>query len=447
MDPGLARNEARLSSTIMWTLLRQGAGAAIALGTSVFLARTLGAQAYGTYTVALLLPTMLGIFLEFGVGPANVYFIGNRSISYGDLVRWNLGVWLGVSGAGLAVGLGATIWAADDLFPGVPAPLLLLALAAFPAFLLRAYAASILQGVQDFRHFNRLALVTPGVTLAAALVLVGLVGLGARGAVSAFVVGSVLSCVYGVVRVGRLQRFDAHQVLEHRIFRRRHLTYGSQSHASNILSFINYRADIFLVNLLLNPAAVGVYVIAVQLAEKIWMLSQSASVVVLPKLARLQAEVGDTTNMTSLVARWVFVLTALVSLVVALVGKPVISLLFGAQFEGAAIALVWLLPGIVLGGSARILANDLAARGRPELNMYAAIAVAALNVVLNIVLIPSMGIVGAALATTLAYAVNAVIKVTLYARLSGGRVVDLFVPRPGDWTIAADVARRLRRNT
>ena len=44
-----------------------------------------------------------------------------------------------------------------------------------------------------------------------------------------------------------------------RSFRRRHLQYGWRSHASNILSFINYRADLFLVNLLLNLWLVPLY--------------------------------------------------------------------------------------------------------------------------------------------------------------------------------------------
>lgn len=439
----MSGKEPRLGSTIAWTLGRQVAGAGIAFLTSIFLARMLGRDGYGMYSVALLLPMMLGTFLEFGVGPANVYFIGNRSISYRDLVRWNGKVWLTVSVVGLLAGAAVTGAAGEMLFPGVPGGFLLLALAAFPVFLLRTYAASILQGVQDFRHYNQLALVTPGVTLAAALLFVGLLGWGPMGAVASFVVGSGISCLFGVVHVARTARFDAREPVEHRGFRWRHLQYGWRSHASNVLSFINYRADLFLVNLLLSPAAAGVYVIAIQLAERIWMLSQSASVVALPRLARLQADSGDTTRVTSLVTRWVLHLSLLVALVVALLARPLIGLLFGEEYVAAATAIVWLLPGIVLGGAARILANDLAARGRPELNMYTAIVVVAVNVGLNLLLIPPLGIAGAALATTLAYVANALIKTVLYVRLSGGRILDLIVPRGEDWEEVTALRKKL----
>lgn len=74
--------------------------------------------------------------------------------------------------------------------------------------------------------------------------------------------------------------------------------------------------------------------------------------------------------------------------------------------------------------------------------MYTAIGVASLNVVLNILLVPSLGIVGAALATSLAYTFNAVVKVILYTRLSGGGVSELFIPRPGDLDRAMALVKR-----
>ncbi|WP_269851929.1 oligosaccharide flippase family protein [Methanosarcina horonobensis] len=46
------------------------------------------------------------------------------------------------------------------------------------------------------------------------------------------------------------------------------LGYGWKAHLSNILAFVNYRADLFLVNFFLTPAATGIYLIAVQIAEK-----------------------------------------------------------------------------------------------------------------------------------------------------------------------------------
>ena len=63
------------------TLGRQLAAGLLQLGTVIVIARVYGAKANGAYAVALLLPTMLSTFLNFGVGPANVFFSRFKAIS------------------------------------------------------------------------------------------------------------------------------------------------------------------------------------------------------------------------------------------------------------------------------------------------------------------------------------------------------------------------------
>jgi len=84
------------------------------------------------------------------------------------------------------------------------------------------------------------------------------------------------------------------------------------------------------------------------------------------------------------------------------------------------------LPGIVLGALSRILSNDIAGRGRPEINMYIALITVAVNIIANIVLIPRMGINGAALATTLSYSFNTVLKIIAYSMVSGLKWYKIF---------------------
>jgi len=114
--------------------------------------------------------------------------------------------------------------------------------------------------------------------------------------------------------------------------------------------------------------------------------------------------------------------------ILAVVSKPFIVLLFGPEYAGASSALLWLLPGIAFGNLSRVLSNDIAARGRPELNTYSAALEVGINLVANLVLIPKMGINGAALATTLAYTCDAAVKVAVFSRLNRSRWWELFTP-------------------
>jgi O-antigen/teichoic acid export membrane protein len=214
------------------------------------------------------------------------------------------------------------------------------------------------------------------------------------------------------------------------------LGYGWKSHLSNILAFLNYRIDIFLVNGFLNPAAVGVYVVAVQIAERLWILSQAVSTVLLPRLAELDDDESARTKLTPLIGRWVLFATTLVTIVVAIFSQPLITVLFGEVYAEAVGVLLWLLPGVALGSLSRVLSNDLAARGRPELNLYTAAVVVLVNVMLNLLLIPQMGIEGAALATTIAYTVNAILKIYAYRRLSNNLWFAPLIPSRADLAYA-----------
>ena len=86
---------------------------------------------------------------------------------------------------------------------------------------------------------------------------------------------------------------------------------------------------------------------------------------------------------------------------------------------GAFIPFFILLPGVIAGAGARIVSNDIAARGKPELNMYTAILTVSINIISNIVFIPIYGLKGAALATTLSYFLNLIIKLIIYWKETG----------------------------
>jgi O-antigen/teichoic acid export membrane protein len=210
------------------------------------------------------------------------------------------------------------------------------------------------------------------------------------------------------------------------------LKYGLKSHLSNILAFVNYRADILIGNGIAGPAAAGVYIVSIQLTEKIWLLSQSVGTVLLPKLSELSGDDNKKKKLTPQVSRWVLFITFFLATLLGSVSYVLIEFLFGDKFMGAVSALLILLPGTVLASSSRVLANDVASRGKPELNMYSSIFVVVTNISLNLILIPDFGIQGAALATTLAYSLNFILRLFIYRYLTGAVFTDVIFLKKSD---------------
>ena len=89
-------------------------------------------------------------------------------------------------------------------------------------------------------------------------------------------------------------------------------------------------------------------------------------------------------------------------------------MVFSSAFLGAYIPLLVLLPGVVLLGSCKVLANDIGGRGFPHYNSINSGLSFVATVIFDLLLIPKMGVVGAALASTLSYILGFVLAVIFY---------------------------------
>lgn len=378
----------------------------------VLIARELGPEGNGFYAMAILIPTMLGNFLNLGVGPATVYYVSRNDFDVHQAVAGNTRIALVVAAIGVVCSLPVLlIWGAD-IFPGVPRALLYLGLASFPLTLILGYLNTILQGLEDFKAFNLTVLLPPYINLMGVIIALYLLPFGVAGAMVAYIVGQAtgLLIVYMLLSRKKAVRHPVVSAPSQREYTGKILSYGWRAHLSNIVTFVNYRADIFLVNFFLTPVSTGIYVIAVQVAEKIWIPSQAASTVLLPRLSTMHDNPKARTALAIKAFIAVTAITAIFSLGAAVVLCLFVSPVFGEEYVEALPPFLWLLPGIITWAGARVFSNCIAAAGKPEWNMYAAICVLAINVTGNVVLIPKYGIVGAAWATSLAYCFDAVVK-------------------------------------
>lgn len=414
------QSQSAIRKNTLLTLSRQILAAGIQLLTAIIIARQLGPEGNGLYAMAILLPSMLVTFLNFGVGPATVFYIGRGTLSPELALRANLSL-------GTKVIVFATLFVlpliyvfGEQVFPSVHISLLMLGFVIFPVSLLLSYGISVLQGQEDFKRFNLITLISPTITLLISVLSLIVFGLGVFSVVVAYLIGQLagLFLLFVSTSANFSGKYTGSAPEQKALLR-----YGWKAHFGNIMAFVNYRADIFLVNFLLGPMATGIYVIAVQFAEKLWMLSQAASTVLLPRLSSMSHE-GGRRHQLSVRAGWIVgLLTFIASLLLVVLLYFFLEPIFGSEYQPAFVPFLWLLPGIVLGAISRIYSNTIAAAGKPEWNMYASILVVTVNVIGNLILIPELGLAGAALATTVAYALDFMIKALLITRIQTSMLV------------------------
>jgi O-antigen/teichoic acid export membrane protein len=419
---------ASFRSQVASTLGAQVALLILAVIQSALVARLLGPIGTGRVALALLVMAILRMVLNPGFGAGYVYFTGTGQISVGDLTRHAVALALFAGPVGLGVvGVLNASGALRTILPGIPGGLVLLVAGLLPVNLLFGLLTAILQGQQRIHLMNQLLILDSVLSVAAAAILLTVGNMGP----GAVIIGSAIGDGISVLVAARTLRQDGARfkpaVQRDRVKSLMH--YGLRAQGGNFIQFFNYRLDQFVLNLLTTPAKVGIYNVSVRLAELVWQLPDSASIVIFARGARDSSE--QMNRFTPRVARWTLVLSLCGALALAAAGHAVIGIVYGAKFLGAYVPLLWLLPGTVLFGVAVVLAHDLAGRGLPEYNSVVAFLSLMVTVPLDLILIPKWGASGAAIASSIAYTVTFVFSVAAFKRVSRKSPGPATEPGPG----------------
>lgn len=406
-------------------LVRLGGAAVLGLLLSALLARGLGTNGKGIYELALVLPLVIQSVFNIGVTMSAAYYVARGDHDLVTATRGSITLSLWLSGGGLLVGAALVRLGSAALFPGIPADLLYLSLLLLPLLYLRLHLSAVFQGLQDFRAFGLVELTPPLVSIVLIVPLVFMWDGGVAGALLAAIVGNAAGLALAVLLLRR--RIAAPVPLLalrlDRAYWRQIAGYGLKAQLNIIAVYLLLRVDVFLLNLW-GPggaASVGIYSIAVLLAERIWTFSTVTGQVILPRIASWEGDDDRRTQLSLLNARLTFWFGALILVALALLGEWFIVLLYGEAFRPAAQPLLWLLPGIALFNLARVLGPDVAGRGRVGINAAIATAAFAINLAANAALIPALGYNGAALAASLAYSFLGIASVVAFCRVSGAR--------------------------
>jgi len=154
-----------------------------------------------------------------------------------------------------------------------------------------------------------------------------------------------------------------------------------------------------------------------------------AALVLFPKAA--SSEGPANAEITAKTCRRMLLLSA-VCVAGALVAGTSLIGLYGAEYQASVTPFLLLAPSALFVCVYKVLSSGLAARGMPEAPLYAGLAAMPVMVGACLVLIPPYGIIGAASASMLAYAVNALVTLVLFVRVTRMSPAAVLKPRRTD---------------
>jgi O-antigen/teichoic acid export membrane protein len=410
------------------------------------LARLLGPEGRGVYALLLLLPSTLFAIGQLGLPSAITYFAGGGR-SLGSLVRAAVGLGAVMAGGLLLLSLIALPQLQPILFGAAPLDLLRVAVLALPIQLAATFFGSMLWGRQLVRPYTWVLAAQSLAWLTAVVGVVGVADLGVAGALGSYLVvtaAGALAIVILVVRRSALEDAEARVPASAEAVARAErrpvqvgdlLGYGLRLYPAGVATFLSYRADLFLLSALVgDAAAIGLYAMAVSLAEITFQVPDSVATLFYPRVAGSSRAEAD--RMAPATARMTLLITLLATLALLPVAWLAIRLVLPG-FDGSFLPFVILLPGTVALGLSKVLSGYISGLGRPGPVSAIAAAALGLNLACNVILIPPLGIVGAALSSLVSYTAHALLTIRLASRLSGAPFRDFVTPGGAE-------ARRLR---
>jgi O-antigen/teichoic acid export membrane protein len=369
--------------------------AGVNVGTGIITARALGTSGRGEQSAMLLWPALLTYLLTLGIPTALRYCIRREPARRAELYTIAVMVGIVMSGVAMVIGLALIpVWLraySSDVIRGAQ---ILLIFA--PEVMLGLVLTAMLETLGDFKLANTTRYIPTVITLFALAWMAATHTLTPFNSAVAYLLPPVLTAVW---MAWKLRSHFTSRLFDPRPGLRALGSYGLRAYGIDILATLSVQIDQVLVIGILNATQMGIYVVALNASRVVQLIHSAVATVTFPSAAGLEKEqvvamVGRATRASTFVAL-IFALALIAALPI------LIPLFYGKEFIDAVSVAQLLTVEALLGGLAYVLSQTFMALGRPgyvTLLHGIGIGIALPGLLL---LIPRMGLIGAAVALLL----------------------------------------------
>ena len=209
------------------------------------------------------------------------------------------------------------------------------------------------------------------------------------------------------------------------------LHYGAFMQLSTLVSTLNKRLSLYLLKTHCDERSIGVYASGTQVTEGVNIVGYSIGLVEFSALSNTE-KAQRASQLTLRFMKLSILLTFTALLVICLLPTGFFEWLFSGEFSDIRPVILLIAPGIVFFSAHTVLANYFSGTGKPKYNLYASLIGLSVTLVSAFILIPWIGIRGAAITTSLTYLALFVYQWIVFHKQTGSRLAQL-IPNREDW--------------
>jgi len=191
--------------------------------------------------------------------------------------------------------------------------------------------------------------------------------------------------------------------------------YGVYNQLDVFAQVLSFRLSYYILAAYENNAAVGKYSVAVSIAESIWLISRSISLVHYARVSNSD-DMYRSTELTTMFIKISTILTLLAVLFILLIPSSLYTWVFGADFYQIKEILYYLVGGVVFFSTSFMISSLFSGSGKQHINSIASIIGFVVTIIGAYIFIPISGVYGAALTATISYFVTTAVKLLYFKK-------------------------------
>lgn len=364
----------------------------------ILVTRSLGPELRGEYGNIKLIVTFYSTFLLFGYHGGVLFFGVNKSLNLkdffwtGSVVTILLSV-ICIVALYFLIELGALGKIIQEVEPST----LILGLLIVPFIFFNAYSERIIRSYSLFRIINKRMVISVIVTLIYYLYYYLFSQIDLFVSVMGMLLGQLTNTLLNLYFI--LTKIKVHHKLIGALAFKP-FSYGWKNWINQILNTSNDKIDQLIISFILSLKSFGLYLVGVSVCN---LLSTVTSSYVNVFFNQIAEQKGNGIELYQRAQRVTTIVTTMTVLFLMALGYPLILLFYGQPFSEAFYVVLFYSPGMIFQVLARMTIKFYSANGKPLKNSLIYLVGILVGLPFYFLLIPELGIIGAAIASTITY--------------------------------------------
>jgi O-antigen/teichoic acid export membrane protein len=393
---------------------------------SIYIARVLGPEAKGIYSLLIQMISISGLIGMCGIDNAVVYYLSkNEELKkvYANLLFYVL-----LSGVIILFLLYSSVgFLKASFLRNIDDILVKIVIITIPFMLFTKLSISVILGLNEIKLFNAFKIISSLVMTISFFLLVMILKWNIKGAIFCTILTELFMSMCYMYVISQKIRIEINFDIG---FIKKLFGYGIRGFLASLFLMVIFRIDFYLLNMFSGIRDVGFYSVSVGFGEMIFFIPEAIGVILFPKLSGMNSE--ERNKKTIQMLRFFSLALGIMTLFMFLFSHAMIGYIYGIQYVPSVSLMRIMLPGFFFMSFYYIYFSYFYSKGKPEIVTAALLITAIIKVVLSLILIPKFGVVGASYGTLVSYSACGFIFILAFLKYSGAKLRNVFIMTNSD---------------